>query len=683
MYKVIDLGSSFEATGEPRVRLVSNSLVKTASTEIQDFWDKIEPSDDSSYLWVIGVSSAEYYGCNNNGDAFHEADLKNCHHHFVDKANVFLHHVNRDPAKGIGKPVFSWFNDEMHRVELILRINKNAEGARDVVAKIANNEQLFVSMGCSVKFDVCSICGNQSPTRAQYCDHLRYNMKKILPDGKQVFAWNPDPQFFDISIVRKPADPTAYALDKIASEGGVSYFDMATPVVSSAELGERIENTMAKTAAFEKLSEIYKTIDAIVADTKNKESKVDDEELDNSLYYKGFTDAVRMLTRNGVENLGNMSLDHHAIDEDDVTPGGIIRIVRASHAPFSLGDGALMIAKHFFNPHPSEDLVHMLSRAVPVALDICRQLPEMVDPAVNEIMDDYHGECDSPEDMDRLSMPHREPLKLRIMIVRKIMPLQKIAYDNEYSPKYQYGNLSFKNNKQLFTPNSGYAKLHFKLPNGQVFAVSRNEIMSVPGLMHALTSSKGIGAMLGLGGLALIGAGSPESIFAGTLVGGTGLRIMTKKQKDYIRSEEGVEVPVEAFTEAYKKRLDKTAGSKLPTRLAYVGGIIPALAGLDYLASSKFGIGKQSDGIVGSVGEHWADSPMLTSGLGMLGGGMLGHAIKNLSKAKKIGLGVAGGAAGLGAYLLSRKKNEAPVNNPSDIAPDGGDGGVVDPSVYR
>ena len=101
MYKIIDLGHEVPETGEARVNLMESSLVKTASSEIQEFWDAIPQDPRYSYLWVIGVSAREYYGCNNNGDAFNEADLRKTHQNFVDNANVFLQHVNKDPAKGI------------------------------------------------------------------------------------------------------------------------------------------------------------------------------------------------------------------------------------------------------------------------------------------------------------------------------------------------------------------------------------------------------------------------------------------------------------------------------------------------------------------------------------------------------------------------------------------------------
>jgi hypothetical protein len=43
-------------------------------------------------------------------------------------------------------------------------------------------------------------------------------MTKVLPDGRQVYALNLKPKFFDISKVWKPADRTAYVLKKVARE---------------------------------------------------------------------------------------------------------------------------------------------------------------------------------------------------------------------------------------------------------------------------------------------------------------------------------------------------------------------------------------------------------------------------------------------------------------------------------
>ena len=73
---------------------------------------------------------------------------------------------------------------------------------------------------CKVSYDVCSICGNQAKTRAQYCDHLKIFMGRTMNDGRRVYAINPNPKFFDSSWVDRPAEVTAGVLAKVASMDG-------------------------------------------------------------------------------------------------------------------------------------------------------------------------------------------------------------------------------------------------------------------------------------------------------------------------------------------------------------------------------------------------------------------------------------------------------------------------------
>lgn len=63
----------------------------------------------------------------------------------------------------------------------------------------------------------CSICGTRPRKVEQRCDHLKYYLNRVLSDGRKVYAISEKPNFFDISIVIRPADETAYALKKVAS----------------------------------------------------------------------------------------------------------------------------------------------------------------------------------------------------------------------------------------------------------------------------------------------------------------------------------------------------------------------------------------------------------------------------------------------------------------------------------
>jgi hypothetical protein len=56
-----------------------------------------------------------------------------------------------------------------------------------------------------------------APTRREYCNHLKTQLGHIREDGTICHMQNIEPQFFDISIVRIPADKTAFALMKVAS----------------------------------------------------------------------------------------------------------------------------------------------------------------------------------------------------------------------------------------------------------------------------------------------------------------------------------------------------------------------------------------------------------------------------------------------------------------------------------
>lgn len=401
--KIVDLGFEAPETGEPRVRLMQPGLVKTASTEIQRFWDAMPQDSQSSFLWVIGVSAREFYGCNNNGDAFDEADLKKSHNGFVESAHVFMQHVNKDPAKSIGKPVFSWYNEIMRRVELILRIDKDAAGASAIVAKIQAGEPIFVSMGCKVDFDVCSICGNHAQTRKDYCDHLRYNMKKILPDGRQVYALNPDPKFFDISIVARPADPMAFTLDKrasLAKTAGSGFFEH----LSSSELGEVAEDMAMKTAALKKLSDIVKRVDGQVVDAK-------DDSLPQEIR------AVGQIRACGFENLEYPEMPYERLAEMGVSPVGLTSCLSALNAPLTFGDAAWLCGMGSYGHTPSTHEYFKIFQMLPRVLPRLVNMPETLDGVIGRVFGAYNGELDNPVKLRMIMAEIRPVAEARIRIV--------------------------------------------------------------------------------------------------------------------------------------------------------------------------------------------------------------------------------------------------------------------------
>ena len=254
----------------------AGELTKTAAAnlmpEISSFIDGIGQDDKVLYVLVNALGAGEYYGSNINGDYFEESELnppcgtEMFGYKTFKKSGVYRHHKNKDINKSMGEVVCSCYNKVMHRVELIIKIDREKaflEGHRDLVERLDRGEHPAVSMGCKVKYDVCSICGHKSKTRKDYCVHTKNMMGKVFPDGRKVFVYNPKPRFFDISFVVIGADRTSYAMAKVASIYG------ASSALAAEELDIRDGHSVAllkeKMASKRKLSNMLKKIPALSA----------------------------------------------------------------------------------------------------------------------------------------------------------------------------------------------------------------------------------------------------------------------------------------------------------------------------------------------------------------------------------------------------------------------------------
>lgn len=277
--------------GEPSVQILRpheyNRLyhVKAASDAL-DYIKQVEPQPGKTIILVLAMTAGEFYGCNRNGDAWPERPLVvgntritedqvlPLHYKsFESNANVFRHHVNKDPEKKIGDVLKAFYNWPMHRVELLLALdNRRAE---EIVDEIERGLFPAVSMGCKVRYDVCSICGHMARNRSEYCDDAKYRLTDTLPNGKVVFVWNPAPKFFDLSMVRRPADKLGYMMKKVA--------ESVPEIHSSAELGEYVENATRKIGGLRKLSIIHKILRGEIAAAKGD---------DGILSIKKFSDGI-------------------------------------------------------------------------------------------------------------------------------------------------------------------------------------------------------------------------------------------------------------------------------------------------------------------------------------------------------------------------------------------------------
>lgn len=245
----------------------------------------LEVEDDNSYC----VNSIATHNSNRNGDYFPRKDLKlnykNFETTFDDKgkinggALIFKHHKNKlnqgHPWYGIVRKAF--YNDRMDRVELLLEVDN--EKAPDIIEKIKNGEDVAVSMGVKIPYDICSLkeCSKKSPRVSEYCDHLKYDMGTILPDGRKIYAINGEYDynehkkplnFFDISFVFRPADQTGYMLKKVANHS------CQGPVVGSAFLAEKYARESKIAEDLKKLSVLYKYVRGDVSALKEDDGSL-------------------------------------------------------------------------------------------------------------------------------------------------------------------------------------------------------------------------------------------------------------------------------------------------------------------------------------------------------------------------------------------------------------------------
>ncbi len=200
----------------------------------------------------------------------------------------FSHHVTNEWVIHIGKQYAQTLRNvcakivpaEIYKSKHSRRIAVDADECEQVLCPIreinamyveievfnleVEEDESFVAGGlavhnCRVPWDECTICRNRARNRSEYCPDLRYQMNKILPDGRRVGAINRLPKFFDISFVPIGAEKASHVLAKVA--GAVPVYDIRT--TPSAEAGEIYYAKLAnaeKASSEQKAAEITKNI---------------------------------------------------------------------------------------------------------------------------------------------------------------------------------------------------------------------------------------------------------------------------------------------------------------------------------------------------------------------------------------------------------------------------------------
>jgi len=187
--------------------------------EILLYIKRIHVPENSILSLVNAVGAGERWGPNSRGDFFTEAGLKHEGPQYgyltfeLYGAPYYRHQTY--PGSELGKVLKAFWIENLGRVFVLNQIDR--EKYQRVTGADPMDDTVSVSMGCVVPEEICSICGFvNTKTLEDRCEHLKYMMNMILPDGRQVYAINLRPKFKDITYTFSPADETAKVMLKVA-----------------------------------------------------------------------------------------------------------------------------------------------------------------------------------------------------------------------------------------------------------------------------------------------------------------------------------------------------------------------------------------------------------------------------------------------------------------------------------
>lgn len=391
LIKYLEFGGTDVNTGEKRVTLIDNALIKTASNEIQEYWKDLVRKPDCFYLHVIAMSAGEYWGPNRRADWYGEENLKKYHELFVTQAKVYKHHINRPDSPSYGRVLYSYYNDNMHRVELILEVDK--KNSQEYVDKIRKGEDIYVSMGMRVPRDECSICGNIASRLDDYCEHGKYMKNKVLADDRLVYRINHAPyNLFDISLVTRPADPVAWAMEKAASD---------TPCDSSDTVAVFDEDTfvtrnMLKTAV-DKFADLIKEVeldpmeadanDNNATDNSNNYSNIslDDNNVDDKIKLRVFIKRNKALP----VPINLPSLSYTDMEGLNINPAVPLICALMGKVHLSLNELAYYIGKLYLKKMFNEHLQHHMVKNISIGVRNLQNNPSNILTSLLPVIEEF------------------------------------------------------------------------------------------------------------------------------------------------------------------------------------------------------------------------------------------------------------------------------------------------------
>ena len=220
-----------------------------------------------------------------------------------------------------------------------------------------------VSHNCKVAYDVCSGCGNKAKNRNEYCTErtckyggLKENIGRTFEDGHILRAFNPEPHFFDISLVRVPADRIAYTLGVIGPGLNIKSGSFPWWLYKFPSKEEVIDQIML-------LGELASCERSVISNTKlagiYPRELVLSKKFYDTVSYSDIPDATYLLSKNDIILPVENFLSHFGgySETEAIKVGSAVRKVLPGVFNLLLADENILekLANNIFYPRPPEN----------------------------------------------------------------------------------------------------------------------------------------------------------------------------------------------------------------------------------------------------------------------------------------------------------------------------------------
>lgn len=258
---------SYDFGIEPTALIKNKLTLEKRAAQIDGILKNYKKDKNQEDLHIIAVGAYEGTGFNRNLDCFKEYWCEKNAHYFVDSDRaVHRHHKNKKDDPKFGNIKVAVYNRPMRRIELIVGLDKDK--CSDILHEQEKVGHTNWSMASKQKFDTCTLCKHAAYTDDDRCEHIPAKLGEMTKEGTIIGMDNPDPHWFEISYVKRPADRIGMSLGKMASQQmrpllPSDYLNIYTGFEVPKEDIQMVSKTAAdKRLLLKKLSELEKHISA-------------------------------------------------------------------------------------------------------------------------------------------------------------------------------------------------------------------------------------------------------------------------------------------------------------------------------------------------------------------------------------------------------------------------------------